>query len=166
MRDDAGAKYLYWHKSEPIGRGWMGDIDIDPFNPGRAMYVTGAGLWATNDATAADSDQPTHWTFLDRGLEETVIKGLVSPPAGPPLLSAMGDLCGFRHDDLSEPSKDGMFDNPLCGSASGIDVAWSKPDDCRARRLGQQPEVGRLSARRRQDLDAVQDDAEEGQGRD
>ena len=128
VRDDAGAKYLYWHKSEPIGRGWMGDIEIDPFNSGRAMYVTGAGLWATDDATAADSDKPTHWTFLDRGLEETVIKGLVSPPAGPPLLSAMGDLCGFRHDDLNEPSKDGMFDNPLCGSASGIDVAWTKPE--------------------------------------
>jgi photosystem II stability/assembly factor-like uncharacterized protein len=128
VRDDAGAKYLYWHKSEPIGRGWMGDIDIDPFNPGRVMYVTGAGIWATEDATAADSDKPTHWTFLDRGLEETVIKGLVSPPSGPQLLSAMGDLCGFRHDDLGAPSKDGMFDNPLCGSASSIDVAWSKPE--------------------------------------
>ncbi len=129
VRDDAGAKYLYWHKSEPIGRGWMGDIDIDPFNPGRAMYVTGAGLWATDDANAADtSDKPTHWTFLNRGLEETVIKGLVSPPAGPPLLSAMGDLCGFRHDDLNAPSAGGMFDNPLCGSASAIDVAWAKPD--------------------------------------
>jgi photosystem II stability/assembly factor-like uncharacterized protein len=92
------------------------------------MYVTGAGIWATDDATAADSDKPTHWTFLDRGLEETVIKDLVSPPAGPPLLSAMGDLCGFRHDDLNAPTADGMFDNPLCGSATGIDVAWSKPE--------------------------------------
>jgi len=24
VRDDAGAKYLYWHKQDPIGRGWMG----------------------------------------------------------------------------------------------------------------------------------------------
>ncbi|HEY6475486.1 MAG TPA: carbohydrate-binding protein, partial [Polyangia bacterium] len=128
VRDDMGAKYLYWHKSEPIGRGWMGDIAIDPFHPERAMYVTGAGIWATEDATDADADKPTHWKFLDQGLEETVIKDLVSPPAGPPLLSAMGDLCGFRHDDLDKPSADGMFTNPLCGSASGIDVAWSKPD--------------------------------------
>ena len=129
VRDDAGAKYLYWHKpNDPIGRGWMGDIDIDPFNPGRVMYVTGQGIWGTEDATASDSDQPTHWTFIDRGLEETVVSGLVSPPAGPPLLSAVGDLCGFRHDDLNAPSADGMFDNPLCGSATSIDVAWGKPE--------------------------------------
>ncbi len=130
VRDDAGAKYLYWHRAptEPFGRGWMGDIDIDPFNPARAMYVTGQGIWASEDANAADSDKPTHWTFLDRGLEETVIRGLVSPPAGPPLLSVMGDLCGFRHDGLDSPAADGMFDNPLCGSGTGIDVAWSKPD--------------------------------------
>jgi photosystem II stability/assembly factor-like uncharacterized protein len=130
VRDDDGAKYLYWHRDpkEPYGRGWMGDIDIDPFNPARAMYVTGQGIWGSEDANAADSDQPTHWKFLDRGLEETVIKALTSPPAGPPLLSVMGDLCGFRHDDLNAPSADGMFDNPLCGSGSGIDVAWSKPD--------------------------------------
>ena len=128
VRDDAGAKYLYWHKDEPIGRGWMGDIAIDPFNPGRVMYVTGAGIWASDDANAADADKPTKWTFLNRGLEETVIKGLVSPPAGPPLLSVMGDLCGFRHDDLSTPTATGMFDNPVCGSASSIDVAWGKPE--------------------------------------
>jgi xyloglucan-specific exo-beta-1,4-glucanase len=129
VRDDAGAKYLYWHKpKDPIGRGWMGDIDIDPFNPGRVMYVTGQGIWGTEDATAADSDQPTHWKFLDSGLEETVVSGLVSPPAGPPLLSAVGDLCGFRHDDLNQPSAAGMFDNPLCGSATSIDVAWGKPE--------------------------------------
>jgi photosystem II stability/assembly factor-like uncharacterized protein len=128
VRDDAGAKYLYWHKDEPIGRGWMGDIDIDPFNPARAMYVTGAGIWASEDANAADTDKPTHWKFLDQGLEETVVNAMVSPPSGPPLLSAVGDLCGFRHDDLNAPSAGGMFDHPICGSGTGIDIAWGKPD--------------------------------------
>ncbi len=128
VRDDDGAKYLTWHKDEPIGRGWMGDIDIDPFNPARAMYVTGQGIWASENADEADKDKPTRWTFLDRGLEETVINSLVSPPAGPPLLSAMGDLCGFRHDDLGKPTAAGMFNNPICGSGTGIDIAWGKPD--------------------------------------
>lgn len=130
VRDDAGAKYLYWHRAptEPYGRGWMGDIDIDPFDANRVMYVTGQGIWGTEDAGSADSDKPTHWVFWDKGLEETVIRGMVSPPAGPPLFSAMGDLCGFRHDDLNVAPADGMFDNPLCGSGTSIDVAWSKPD--------------------------------------
>ena len=129
VRDDAGAKYLYWHKpNDPMGRGWMGDIAIDPFTPGRVMYVTGQGIWGTDDATGADTDKPTHWTFWDRGLEETVIHGLVSPPSGPPLFSVMGDLCGFRHDDVKAPSAGGMFDNPICGSGTGMDIAWGKPD--------------------------------------
>jgi photosystem II stability/assembly factor-like uncharacterized protein len=128
VRDDMGAKYLSFHKSDPVGRGWMGDIAIDPFHPERAMYITGQGLWASDNVDEADKDKPTTWKFLDQGLEETVIKQLVSPPAGPPLLSAMGDLCGFRHDDLDKPAPDGMFTNPVCGSGSGIDVAWSKPD--------------------------------------
>jgi photosystem II stability/assembly factor-like uncharacterized protein len=40
----------------------------------------------------------------------------------------VGDLCGFRHDDLNAPSAGGMFDNPICGSGTGIDIAWGKPD--------------------------------------
>jgi photosystem II stability/assembly factor-like uncharacterized protein len=129
VRDDAGAKYLYWHKpNEPMGFGWMGDVAIDPFNPGRVMYVTGQGLWASDDATAADTDKPTHWKFLDQGLEETAIQGLVSPPAGPPLLSVMGDLCGFRHDDLAAPPADGMFANPVCSTATSIDIGWGAPN--------------------------------------
>jgi photosystem II stability/assembly factor-like uncharacterized protein len=129
VRDDDGAKYLYWHRpKDPMGRGWMGDIAIDPFNPARAMYVTGQGIWGSEDANGADSDKPTHWKFIDRGLEETVLHGLVSPPDGPPLLSVMGDLCGFRHDDLNAPSAGGMFDNPICGSGTGLDIAWGKPE--------------------------------------
>jgi photosystem II stability/assembly factor-like uncharacterized protein len=106
----------------------MGDIDIDPFNPARAMYVTGQGLWATDDATAADADKPTHWDFRDRNLEETVVAGLSSPPSGPPLLSAVADLGGFRHDDLDKPSPTGMFQTPIFGSGTGIDFAWQKPE--------------------------------------
>ncbi len=129
VRDDAGAKYLYWHKpNEPMGWGWMGDVDIDPFDSARVMYVTGQGLWASTDVTAADAGKSTHWRFLDQGLEETAIQGLVSPPSGPPLLSVMSDLCGFRHDDLDASPADGMFDNPVCSSATGLDIAWAKPE--------------------------------------
>ncbi|HEY3593290.1 MAG TPA: xyloglucanase, partial [Polyangiaceae bacterium] len=128
VRDDAGAHYLYWDRDKPSSSGWMGDIDIDPFNPGRAMYVTGQGLWATDDATAADSDKPTHWVFRDKNLEETVVAGLCSPPSGAPLLSVVADLGGFRHDDLDKPSPKGMFQTPIFGSGTGIDFAAKKPE--------------------------------------
>ncbi|MBV9949688.1 MAG: xyloglucanase [Myxococcales bacterium] len=127
-RDVSGARYLYWDHEKPSATGWMGDIDIDPFDPGHVFYVTGQGVWGSNDANAADADGATHWTFRDRGLEETVVAGLVSPPAGPPLLSAVGDLGGFRHDDLEAPSPAGMFHDPIFGSGTGIDVAWGKPE--------------------------------------
>jgi photosystem II stability/assembly factor-like uncharacterized protein len=128
VKDEAGAKYLYWDHDKPSSVGWMGDIDIDPFDAGHVLYVTGQGIWGSDDANAADSDKPTHWTFRDRGLEETVVSDLLSPPAGPVLLSAVGDLGGFRHDDLNVAPALGMFHNPIFGSGSSIDCAWAKPE--------------------------------------
>ncbi|MGC4091619.1 MAG: hypothetical protein QM756_27810 [Polyangiaceae bacterium] len=42
--DPAGARYLYWDHDKPSSSGWMGDIDIDPFDPGHVYYVTGQGI--------------------------------------------------------------------------------------------------------------------------
>jgi hypothetical protein len=128
VRDDAGARYLYWDHDKPSATGWMGDIAIDPFDTGHVMYVTGQGLWASDDAGAVDAGKPTHWSFRDRGLEETVVADLLTPPSGPPLLSAVGDLGGFRHDDLNASPHGGMFHNPIFGSGTSIDCAWSKPE--------------------------------------
>lgn len=127
-RDIAGAAYLTWHRPGKVGPpGWNGDIDIDPFDSNHALHVTGQGTWASTDVTAADTDKPTHWTFFDRGLEETVVAVLVSPPAGPPLLSGVGDICGFRHDSLDEAPARGMFQNPLCSGTSDMDFAEHEP---------------------------------------
>lgn len=132
-RDDAGAKYLYWGrdpKSDPralSATGWMADIAIDPFDTNRAMYVTGQGVWSTHDASEADTDKPTHWKFENENLEETAVKGLVSPPTGPELLSVLGDICGFRHDQVNEVPPEGMFQNPIHGNGTSIDFAESKP---------------------------------------
>ena len=129
------------------------------------MYVTGAGLWATDDATDADTDKPTHWKFLDRGLEETVIKGLVSPPAGPPLLERDGRSLRLppRRPRQAVQGRDVRQSALRLGQRNRRRL--DQAGDRRPRRLGQQPEVGRLFAGRRQDLDAVQDDAQESQGR-
>ncbi|HEX6764016.1 MAG TPA: xyloglucanase, partial [Polyangiaceae bacterium] len=89
--------------------------------------IDGGGVWATDDLTAADSDLPTHWAFHSKNLEETAVRDLVSPPEGPPLLSVMADLCGFRHDRLDASPERGKFDNPPCASADDIDFAGKKP---------------------------------------
>lgn len=134
VRDDAGAKYLYWGrdpKKDPralSSTGWMADIAIDPFDTNRAMYVTGQGIWATEDAAQAEAGSPTHWRFENENLEETAIKALVSPPTGPDLYSMMGDICGFRHDKVDQVPPDGMFQNPISGNGSSIDFAQNKPD--------------------------------------
>jgi photosystem II stability/assembly factor-like uncharacterized protein len=128
VRDAAGAKYLYWDHDTPSATGWMGDIDIDPFDTGHVFYTTGQGIWESEDANAAEGDNPTHWSFRDRGLEETVVNGLAVPPSGPALFSIVGDLGGFRHDDVNAPPELGMFHNPIFGSGSGIDFAAGKPE--------------------------------------
>ena len=61
-------------------------------------------LWhlELRNATAPTPANATRWTFLDQGLEETVPLALISPPEGAHLLSGVGDIDGFRHDDLDQ----------------------------------------------------------------
>jgi hypothetical protein len=128
-RDVAGAEWLWWHKSPPVlpTLGWMGDVEIDPFDSGRALFITGQGIWSTGDVTAADTGAATHWRFDNDGLEETVALDLVSQPAGAPLLSAVGDIAGFRHDDLDVSPPAGMFGNPIFGNTTSLDFAEAAP---------------------------------------
>ena len=132
--DVAGAQWLYWHSGNLPARGWMGNVQIDPFDSSHALFITGQGLWSSEDVTAADSGAATHWSFADDGLEETVALDLASPPVGPPqspstppLLTGVGDIGGFRHDDLDVSPPSGMFANPIFGNTNSIDFAESVP---------------------------------------
>jgi photosystem II stability/assembly factor-like uncharacterized protein len=124
------AKATWDHSSAPYTARyqphWMGDIKIDPFNPDRAIIVTGYGVWACDNVTVADSGEATRWTFRDAGLEETVPSALISSPAGAPLLSAIFDVDGFRHDDLNASPPAGMY-QPAFFSSTSIDFAEMKP---------------------------------------
>ncbi len=125
--DSGGAPHVYHGRAKLDPPQWVGDIEIDPFNSDRAMEIEGGGVWLTEDLTNADKDKPTHWSFHTKNLEETAVRGLISPPEGAPLLSVMGDMCGFRHDSLDESPKNGKFANPMCASGDAIDFAGKKP---------------------------------------
>jgi len=119
--------YIYWHKEKTGGQGWMSDIKIDPFNSSKVMYTTGAGIWGTADITALDADKPTHWGFPNDGLEETVPLGIVSPPEGAHLISVVGDIGGFRHEDIAKSPASGFFTDPLLYTNRGLDFAALVP---------------------------------------
>jgi hypothetical protein len=80
---------------------WIASLAIDPFDPDRALFVTGYGLWASRNLTEAGR-APVRWGFDDDGLEETAALALASPSEGAHLISGVGDIDGFRHDDLDK----------------------------------------------------------------
>jgi hypothetical protein len=126
--DAAGASWLRFGGNEVTSTGWMGDLEIDPFNRSRVLYVTGQGVWWSDNVTDTDAGLSAEFSFRNEGLEETVPLDLVSPPEGAPLLSALGDIAGFRHDTLDESPSRGMFDNPLFGNTTGLDFAEDAPE--------------------------------------
>ncbi|MCC9166989.1 T9SS type A sorting domain-containing protein [Pontibacter harenae] len=105
---------------------WIGDVDIDPFNSDNGWFVTGYGLYNSNDLTAAESNSAVKWFFQNDGLEETVPLKLISPSEGAPLISALGDIDGFKHDDLDASPAAGRL-APTYGTNTSIAFAEKLP---------------------------------------
>jgi xyloglucan-specific exo-beta-1,4-glucanase len=107
--------------------GWMNEsVEIDPFDSDRLMYGTGATVYGTENLKQWDSGGKVAISPMVKGLEETAVLDLVSPPSGAPLVSGLGDIGGFRHTDLSAvPSM--MFTQPVFTSTTSLDYAETKP---------------------------------------
>ncbi|MGW3100675.1 cellulose binding domain-containing protein [Streptomyces sp. NPDC001100] len=109
--------------------GWMTEsLEIDPFDSNRMMYGTGATLYGTENLTNWDSGGQFTVKPMVQGLEETAVEDLAAPPSGgAQLLSALGDIGGFRHTDLTKvPSM--MFTSPNFTTTTSLDFAETNPN--------------------------------------
>jgi hypothetical protein len=117
----------FWLVDGDIGTGatnWVEAVALDPFNPDHAMYGTGAGVWSSTNIQAATgaNGQGVTWTFLDKGLEETVPIYLMPTIKGA-FLGTIGDLGGMRNTNLDAYSTTGEYSNPIDNNTNGIDFA-------------------------------------------
>jgi hypothetical protein len=102
-RADFDHSYAPW--TEEARPHWIGVLAIDPHDPGHLQFVTGYGIWDTRDLRSFDEGKRLTWRFPLAGFEETVPLALVSPPQGAHLVSGLGDIDGFVHDDLDTPQQ-------------------------------------------------------------
>ncbi|HEX5324605.1 MAG TPA: xyloglucanase, partial [Capsulimonadaceae bacterium] len=125
--DPTTAPWLYWGNAQPRFGWWFAALAIDPIHSGRVMYGTGATIWGTDDITPADSGRATQWRMYAEGVEETAVTALISPSAGPHLISGLGDIGGFTHHDLMVSPPEGMSSNPIFTTTSSLDFAEKNP---------------------------------------
>jgi len=120
------------HASAPYTRDfqphWIGDLEINPFHPEQVLFTTGYGIWSCKNVMESDTGHSTRWTFLDDGLEETVPLALISPPAGAHLLSGVGDIDGFRHDDVNISPAQGSFKGTRYSNTEDLAFAGLRPN--------------------------------------
>jgi photosystem II stability/assembly factor-like uncharacterized protein len=109
QHDDAYPWFKVYSKGVQAMGHWIGALAIDPFDSDHAIYGTGYGLWRTTDLSRADSGQAVDWGFDVEGLEETAPIDIASPPAGPHLLAAVGDVGGAAYEDLKASPSTGLF---------------------------------------------------------
>jgi xyloglucan-specific exo-beta-1,4-glucanase len=121
--DVTATPYLYWGNPEPDFGWWIAALAIDPFDGRRAVYATGATIYATDDITAAE----TSWKPWVEGIEQTAVITITSPGTGPHLLSGFGDISGFAHTDLQR-SPTHLFKTPVFGNTNQIDWAGMAPE--------------------------------------
>ena len=106
---------------------WISGLLIDPTNPNHLMFGTGATIYATNNLSVADSGAAPTWHVEGLGIEETAVTALISPTEGAHLLSGVGDIGGFRHDDFNVSPTGGMYTNPVATTVGSLDWAGQNP---------------------------------------
>lgn len=133
----------YMRGADRMGH-WIADVKIDPFNGDRAIYGTGYGLWISrNLKTASAQSGLVNWDFTVANFEETATLQIASPPAGPRLLAAMGDVAGAAWDDVNRAPRT-RLSIPTSQTNRSIDFASLRPKVI-ARTADQAPTRGYVS---------------------
>ncbi|MGW1626265.1 1,4-beta-glucanase [Streptomyces sp. NPDC002172] len=118
--DVSETPFLTWGGDQPKFGWWIQAVAVDPYDSKHIVYGTGATLYGTRDLV--------HWAPQIRGLEETSVLQLVSPPVGEAhLLSGSGDIGVLYHERLTASPPRGMATNPVFGSATGLAQAAGRP---------------------------------------
>ncbi|MFD5855274.1 1,4-beta-glucanase [Streptomyces chartreusis] len=118
--DVSETPYLKWGEDEPKFGWWIQAVALDPYDSRHLVYGTGATLYGTRDLR--------HWAPQIRGLEETSVRQLISPPAGKAhLISGNGDIGVMYHESLTASPARGMAANPVFGTATGLAQAAARP---------------------------------------
>ncbi|WMJ73977.1 immunoglobulin domain-containing protein [Cytophagaceae bacterium ABcell3] len=130
-RDVSASPYIRWgndpSEDNNIRTGnWISALAIDPFDSDRVLYATGATVWGCDEISNADDQNPIKWEIRAQGVEQTAILSLASPNEGPSLLSGIGDICGFVHNDIRKSPEAGMID-PAFKDGVGVDFAELNP---------------------------------------
>jgi photosystem II stability/assembly factor-like uncharacterized protein len=126
----SGSKFDYslapYIKHTPVH--WLFDLEIDPFNSNHVLFSTGYGGHQCYNFEKLGSTDSLVWEIAATGIEETVALDLHSPNKGPQLYTAIGDYCGFAHEDLDSFVPSGCYENPHFGNTDAITSAESKPE--------------------------------------
>jgi hypothetical protein len=118
--DVSETPYLKWGGEQPKFGWWIQALAVDPYDSRHLVYGTGATLYGTRDLR--------HWAPRIRGVEESAVRQLISPPSGPAhLISGLGDIGVMYHERLTASPARGMATNPVFGSATGLAQAAGKP---------------------------------------
>ena len=113
------SKNLPWYDQKDMAD-WMsiGRLVIDPDVPGRLWFAEGLGVWRADDVFSAGE---VVFENESMGIEQTVAAKVAAPPGGDPV-SAIADVQGFRHRDLTTYPTTQIVDGTFAG---GTDIDWS-----------------------------------------
>lgn len=118
--DVSETPYLKWGGDQPKFGWWIQALALDPYDSQHVLYGTGATVYGTRDLR--------NWAPQIRGLEETSVRQLLSPPVGEAhLISGNGDIGVMYHERLTASPSRGMASNPVTGTSTGLALAAAKP---------------------------------------